>query len=221
MGEFFQGIDNTVFLWLNGLHSPFFDSIMSIISYKWTWVPLYATILFAVVARNNYKTALAAVILFTLTIFAADTLCNDYIRPFLHRPRPSWPDSGISHLVHLVNGKRGGHYGLPSCHAANSFALFTLTYLYFRNKRLSVFMLVWAVIHSYSRIYLGVHYPGDILLGGIIGCIIAFLLYKAYRMLLKPKEEPYSKNVVFVPYVGIAIYVLVFLAAIFGVSIGK
>ena len=84
-------------------------------------------------------------------------------------------------MIHIVNGYRGGRYGFPSCHAANTFGLaFFLVYL-FRQRMLSVFILLWALVTCYSRAYLGVHYPGDLLAGALLGFIGASLFYGLFR----------------------------------------
>ena len=117
-----------------------------------------------------------------------------YLRlgPIFQRPRPTQPDSPIFHLVHAVQNYRGGHYGFPSCHASNAFATATLSALYFRAWRLSVAMFVWALLLCLSRMYLGVHYPGDILLGATVGVAIAFTTYAAAHPLLRPRPN-YTK----------------------------
>ena len=79
--------------------------------------------------------------------------------------------------MHVVNGYRGGRYGFPSCHAANTFALAMFMSLVFRNKRFSVMMFSWAIVVSYSRMYLGVHYFGDVFVGTAIGIAIGFLVF--------------------------------------------
>lgn len=99
------------------------------------------------------------------------------VASLFHRLRPSHPDSGTSALLHLVNGYRGGTYGLPSCHSANSFGLAFFMVFMFRNRTLSTSILLWAVLNSYSRIYMGVHYPSDLIAGLLVGLSGAVLIY--------------------------------------------
>lgn len=180
--------DANLMVWLNGFHNTFFDGFMYLTSEKWVWVPVYVAIFVVILRKYGFTRQTALIVcLFATTITLADTTCAAYIRPIFCRPRPCQPDSGISALIHIVNGYRGGHYGMPSCHSANSFALAALTALIFRTRRITLFIYTWAVIHTYSRIYLGVHYPGDILIGGIVGTLYTLGAYKLYCKIMTTK----------------------------------
>ena len=154
-----NNLDAAILLWLNSFHSTFFDHFMSLVTGKWIWVPMYACILVVLTLRVSFKPKLL-IILATigLGLFFSDFFVSEYIRPLFNRPRPSQPGSGISHLVHLVDNYRGGSYG-------------------FRNKALGCFLYAWAIIMCYSRAYLGVHYPGDLLVGAIWGSGVSYMLY--------------------------------------------
>ena len=205
MNEFFQGLletDQNIFLYLNGLYTTFGDYFMSTFSRKIIWVPMYASILYVLLKNVNWKIALCCVVAIALTITFADQMCATFIRPAVARLRPCSPDNPISEFVHLVNGKRSGSFSFPSCHAANSFGLaFMLMYL-FRNRWLTAFIMLWAVVNSYSRIYLGVHYPGDLLVGGIVGACGATLLYLVLRKVIG-KQKINSRQSEVIIYVGL------------------
>ena len=167
-------LDNTVHLYLNSAHSPFFDHFMSLYSGRFIWIPMYAALLIIMLRRYPLSKVLILLIGIALSITLADQLCASFLRPVFQRLRPSNPDNPISDLVHIVNGYRGGAYGFPSCHAANSFALAVFAAGLLKRRSFSFFIIIWALINCYSRIYLGVHYPGDLIVGSIIGAVIGY-----------------------------------------------
>lgn len=174
--------DKSVFLALNKLHAPWLDPIMYWVSDTVIWIPLYAFLLYHVVKLPR-KHAIVAVLCIAAAITMADQLSSKLIRPRLERPRPTW-DAEISSQVHTVNDYRGGHYGFPSSHAANTFCAAVLIILLLR-KPWTRWLLAWALLVSYSRIYLGVHYPGDIIFGGILGSVCAVICYALYRRAIR------------------------------------
>lgn len=172
--------DTDVFLFLNGMHNAFFDSFMSAYSGKWIWVPMYLTFWYVMLRNFSWKVTLLCMVSLALVITFADQVCATFIRPFAERMRPSNLNNPISGVVHVVDGYRGGRYGFPSCHAANTFGLAFFIFFLFRRKWLTFFMLFWAVLTCYSRVYLGVHYPGDLLVGALIGWIGAWGVYRLF-----------------------------------------
>ena len=170
-------LDTSLLLMVNGVHNDFFNHFMYTYSGKFVWIPMYAGIFYllfkSLTARQLIFVVLGVVLLITLT----DQLCAHLIRPFVERWRPSNTNSPVYEMVHVVNNYRGGRYGFPSCHASNTFALATYVTLLIRCRWLTVFMMLWALITCYSRTYLGVHYPGDLLAGGALGAMCASLVY--------------------------------------------
>lgn len=181
MLEELQHIDETLLLLANSFHTPGLDAFMHCATGRFVWIPFYLLLGAIVVRKYGWRRALLAIVMIGVTITLADQLCSSVLRPLLCRPRPSNPDSPIAHLVTIVDGYRGGRYGFPSCHAANSVALAVFFGRLMRSRLALVLMLVWALFLCYTRMYLGVHYPGDILLGGTIGCLIALLTSTLYR----------------------------------------
>lgn len=178
-------IDARLLLIVNGAHSPFFDSVMWCISGRWIWVPFYAVLAYLLFRRMSWKRASICLVTIGLIILAADQTCATLIRPEIGRLRPANLNNQLSSFVHVVNGYRGGRYGFPSCHAANTFALAVFMSLVIRHKWFTVMMFSWAFIVSYSRMYLGVHYFGDLFCGATIGSLFAVLFYYLQNYLFK------------------------------------
>lgn len=178
-------IDARLLLIVNGAHSPFFDSVMWCISGRWIWLPFYAVLAYLLFRRMSWKRASICLVTIGLIILAADQTCATLIRPEIGRLRPANLNNPLSSFVHVVNGCRGGRYGFPSCHAANTFALAVFMSLVIRHKWFTVMMFSWAFIVSYSRMYLGVHYFGDLFCGATIGSLFAVLFYYLQNYLFK------------------------------------
>lgn len=185
MIEYLNDIDNNLLLALNGaFRSDFLDRFMELFTGKFIWAPMYAAILYILFKNFKPWKAMIYVVGIVLSIVLADQLCATLIRPLVCRLRPSNLSNPISEFVHIVNGYRGGSYGFPSCHAANSFALATYLCLLIPSVRFRRFILAWALVNSLSRLYLGVHYPGDLLVGGIIGSGCGWFSYRLSRLTL-------------------------------------
>ena len=174
MLDFLENIDSELLLWLNSQHAHFFDQLMYFVSGRWEWIPLYAFLLGVIIWKYKWK-SIWIVLAIAIMITLSDQLAN-FFKATVKRPRPC-KDPEIGHLVLLVNDYCSGAYGFVSGHAANSFALATVISLLFRNKWVTTGMIIWAALVSYSRIYLGVHYPGDIICGAILGALLAWIIY--------------------------------------------
>jgi undecaprenyl-diphosphatase len=182
MIEYLQKLDVKLLLFLNAQNSPFFDTIMMFISGIVQWIPLYLFLIFWIFYRFRKK----GWIIFglTLLVFAlTDSGSVHLFKNVFERLRPS-RNPELEGLVHLVNGYRGGLYGFISSHAANTFGLAVFMCLVFRERWLVISMLIWATVVSYSRIYLGVHYPFDVLCGAIWGSLMAFGVFFGYRLIV-------------------------------------
>jgi undecaprenyl-diphosphatase len=187
MLEKLDTLDKNLFLWLNSHHTPFFDKFMWFISGRIEWLPLYLILIGYIVYIYRWK-SIAVIVAIIIAVALADQLAVKAFKEVFQRLRPSHsPD--IQNIVHIVNGYRGGSYGFVSNHAANTFALATFLCCLFRNKYFIVSILLWATIVSYSRIYLGVHYPCDVLGGAILGIFIGWIVYYLY---LKAEKKLYK-----------------------------
>ena len=173
--ELIKGLDTQLFLIINGLHSTFFDNFMWIVSAKLSWIPLYLSVLYLLI-RTFKKNAVWIILSVVLCIVISDQVASGLLKELVKRLRPSHVDS-LKSVIHLVKDYEGGLYGFASSHASNSVGFAVITSLIFRNRLYTLSILGWALLVSYSRIYLGVHYPLDILGGITIGVLSAFFCY--------------------------------------------
>ncbi len=194
--------DEQLLLFLNGFHNTFGDYFMFTFTGKFIWIPMYAALLFVLLKSTNWKIALGCVLAVGLTIVFADQVCASIIRPVVARLRPSNLNNPVSELIHIVNGKRGGAYGFPSCHASNSFGLAFIVIYLFRHRWLTLFILFWATLNAYSRTYLGLHYPGDLLVGALVGLLGATVIYFLFCKITK-KQKVELKHPQYIIYTGL------------------
>lgn len=173
-------LDRELFIFLNSLHHPFLDPVMQAVSSKYFWVPFYLAIIGWVIYHFRRKAFLLLPML-VVNIALADSISSRFFKPFFGRLRPCH-DFNLYGLIRFIDGC-GGKFGFLSSHAANSFALASIMYLLLhpRLKRYRILFFAWAFLVSYSRIYLGVHYPADVLLGGLLGVVLGWLTYRAYK----------------------------------------
>jgi undecaprenyl-diphosphatase len=178
MTEWLNRMDHSLFLFLNGTHSPFFDSLMQQATKSMVWIPLYLLFLYLVIRKYGWQ-SLFVLVITVLMITISDQLTN-LAKESVCRLRPS-QEPGLP--VHLVNAYKGGLYGFYSSHASNTFAVAVLLIMILKDRYRWVFLpaILWAVIMSYSRIYLGVHFPGDILAGMVIGILLGLFFSYAVK----------------------------------------
>jgi undecaprenyl-diphosphatase len=174
-------LDKELFFFLNGLHTPWLDPFMFYVSETLTWLPVYLILLVVMIRNFGWQTLLwlAGV---ALAILLADQITSGLMKPFFERFRPSRDPEIPDDLVHIVNGYTGGKYGFASSHAANAFAVATYLFLLLKDRlKFAGWLFIMAGLIAYSRIYLGVHFPGDIIVGGLIGALSGWLSYRLFN----------------------------------------
>ena len=178
MNDLLVSFDTWLFLLLNSLHLEALDPIMVIISGKFTWIPLYVILLLLVIKKHQIKSMLIVVPFIVLLITSSDQISVHLFKNLFERLRPCHnPD--LDDFIHLL-GNCGGKYGFLSSHASNTFALATFLILLMKQRAYLYALIFWAGLVSYSRIYLGVHYPADILAGACLGILIGMLFWNLF-----------------------------------------
>lgn len=178
------GFDQELLLKINGSDSLFWDGFMWMATNKLTWIPMAIALLYVIFKNNKIKEAFLLIGLIILVITLADQISSGFCKPYFARFRPT-QDPELMYQIDVVNGYRGGMYGFTSSHAANTFGVALFLSLVIRSWSLSIILFIWAALNAYSRMYLGVHYPGDIFFGTLTGLGSGILMYQLYNYLQK------------------------------------
>lgn len=191
-------MDETILLWVNSHYNDFWDAFMPLLTHRFMWIPMYIALAYAIMRTLGWKRGLMVIIAIALTTLVADQVSSHVIRPWAQRLRPSNLDNPLSQYIHIVDGYRGAPYGMPSSHAANTVGLLTMLALRFKNKTLIATITIWMLMQVYSRMYLGVHYPTDLLVGAIVGCLSALTIYTLLYYISKAPQSPKGESLKFV-----------------------
>ena len=176
-------IDSDLFLFLNDLHVDWMDKVMVLLTDMWAWLPLYLLLIYWVV-RQYGKRCWWVFLAVGLVVLCSDQLASHVCKPLFHRLRPCY-NIDFQDIIHLPKGMAGGRYGFVSSHAANTFAIAAFLTPALSNYRPwpAITLYLWAFISSYSRIYIGYHYPGDILCGALLGVLIGLIFWKLFQII--------------------------------------
>ncbi len=181
--------DTDLLLWINSMHNTVFDTFMWNVSSKYVWIPMYVLMAFLLFKRYGWRSLW---LLLALGVaFGLSDYISHLIKHIVCRPRPT-RDISISELVQIVNKYRGGKYGFPSSHAADSFSIALLFSIIWRDWRTTLPLMLWVALNCWSRMYLGVHYPSDILAGLVLATLISLLAYWIIRMTKVIKKDETS-----------------------------
>ena len=179
-----MNLDSTILLWINGHYAEWLDEVMWTVSQARTWIWLYIVLVILLIKKyRNWKLVLLMLVGFGIAVGLSDYLCSGVLKPLVCRLRPTH-EPALDPL-HLVYGYTGGLYGFCSSHAANTMAVALLFSLLYKNTRATVCLMAWVALNCYSRMYLGVHYPTDIIAGLLIGSLWAVLVWLGLRLVLR------------------------------------
>ena len=179
-------LDKQWLLAVNGSDSLFLDRVGHVLTTALTWLPLYLSLFYIVLRNNeNFRKVLCVLAGAGLCVLLAGTVDDLIVKPTVARWRPT-RDPEIGLLVDIVDGYRGGKYGFFSAHAANTFSIAIFFCWLIRCRLLSIALVIWSFTNCWTRMYLGVHFPGDILVGLTWGLIVGtFAYYFYYRLTRK------------------------------------
>jgi undecaprenyl-diphosphatase len=205
--------EKNLFFSLNGSDSAFWDHFFWFYSDKWIWVPFYLCFLFVFIYKRNWKEIVLVLLSVAFVIFLCDQIASGFFKPFFHRFRPTHhPD--FQEEVKIIFGYRGGKYGFISSHAANAFGFAVFVACLFRNKLLTGTMLLFATINAYSRIYMGVHFISDVVVGVFVGALTGFAVYKFYNFLSGKKSVYPVQSAYFLCFVYCIVIAILFFCSL-------
>ena len=176
----FLANDRLVLSWFNGSNSVFLDGWMSALTSGFAWLALYASLFYLVIKNNETMGQIMLVVGCALAcVGLADIMADVIVKPLVERWRPS-NDPIFKYDVSVVDGYRGTSYGFFSAHAANTCSLALFFCMLVRSRVLSVALVLWSFVNCYTRMYLGLHYPSDIVCGLLWGSVCAIGVYYFY-----------------------------------------
>lgn len=177
-------LDRSILAFFNGSDSLFLDNLVVILTSGLTWIPLYLSLLYIVIKNNEtMKQILLVIGCVCLCMLISDGVVDYIVKPMVGRLRPT-NDPLIKYSLNVVDGIRETQYGFFSAHASNTFCIAIFFSLLIRNCKFVTTMIIWSLVNCWTRLYLGVHYPSDILVGllwgGFVGALVYYIYIKSY-----------------------------------------
>lgn len=180
MFEQINQLDHQLTLAINGSDSLFWDNVIYTVTNTFSWTLVLITLFIIIFRNNNYKEMVLVIVSMALLIIVADRICSGIVKPTVARWRPT-QDPQLMYLIDVVRDYRGGRFGFFSGHACNTFCMATFLSWLFRSGKVSVVLFLWAATTTYTRLYLGVHYLGDVTVGFLVGITLGTLFYLAMQ----------------------------------------
>lgn len=219
-------LDHQLTLAINGSDSLFWDNVMYTVTNTFSWSLVILVLLIIIFKNNSWKEALMVYLTIALLIFVADRICSGFVKPTVARWRPT-QDPQLMYLVDVVRNYRGGKYGFFSGHACNTMCIAVFLSLLFRSSKVTVTLFFWSLTTTFTRLYLGVHYLGDVCVGFTVGALLGSLFYWLMERYVHPvvgvkrfiseqfTSSGYQKSdmdtfmtVIFANYIGVVIFAM-------------
>ncbi len=202
--------DKQLLLALNGSDSVFLDYVIMTLTNARTWIPLYLALFYVVLKTNRgLREVLLVLASAGLCVLLAGTIDDTIVKPLVARWRPTH-DPEIGALVDVVNGYRGGNYGFFSAHAANTFSIALFFSLLMRRRLLVIALVCYSLVNCWTRLYLGVHYPGDITVGLLWGALVGWIVYRFFYCRFTTPPVYHMRHC----YVPVVVFLLTLLSAV-------
>ncbi len=173
-------LDHTLTLLINGSDSIFWDNVMYTVTNTFSWSMVIVALLVIIFKNNSIKNTLIILLTIALLIFVADRICSGLVKPMVARWRPA-QDPQLMYMVDVVRGYRGGRFGFFSGHACNTMCMAVFLSMLFRSAKVTLVLIFWSLTTTFTRLYLGVHYLGDVCVGWCVGVILGLLFYYLMR----------------------------------------
>ena len=179
-------LDHRLTLAINGSDSLFWDNVMYTVTYTFSWSVVILALLVIIFRNNSWKEMLMVFVTLALLIFVADRICSGLVKPMVARWRPT-QDPQLMYMVDVVRNYRGGRFGFFSGHACNTMCVAVFLAWLFRSGKMTVTLLFWSLTTTFTRLYLGVHYLGDVTVGFVVGAILGTFFYWVMERFVHPR----------------------------------